>query len=61
MSSGRDVIITGTCYLCLLILIPQGRKINTLLVFILIQYILKWNNFLGINSKHSWNFKTYQT
>lgn len=26
MSSGRDVIITGTCYLCLRILIPLGAE-----------------------------------
>lgn len=45
MSSGRDVIITGTRYLCLLILIPQERKINTPLVLILIHRELNWNNF----------------
>lgn len=29
MSSGRDVIITGTCYLSLLIFILRGWKINS--------------------------------
>lgn len=54
MSSGRDVIITGTCYLCLLILILQEQKINTPVVLIPILYKVNWNNFSLWSLEDGW-------